>query len=253
MKKGYVSINRQIEDHWLWLQKPFSRGQAWVDMILMANYKPGIIEFHQGHKVEVKRGQLFRSELTLSARWGWNRGVLRRFLRTLKTEQMIEQQTIQQGSIITILKYNNFQISKYSSDTTDDTTDDTTGDTTDGQQTDTNNKNNKKNKEKKEGSVPTETGANPANSFLHEQFSKRFEAKFGTAPVIRYGRDNKNIKALLKTSTAEELGFLYQEYLDTSDVWLAKGNGSLDFFIANINNVKALAAVPINKKLEVAL
>jgi hypothetical protein len=35
--KGFVSIHREIMDHWIWQDKPVSKGQAWVDLILLAN------------------------------------------------------------------------------------------------------------------------------------------------------------------------------------------------------------------------
>lgn len=31
--KGWVSIHRQLCENDLWLSEPFTRGQAWVDMI----------------------------------------------------------------------------------------------------------------------------------------------------------------------------------------------------------------------------
>ena len=37
--QGYIKLYRSIFNHWLWQDKPFSRGQAFVDLILLANYK----------------------------------------------------------------------------------------------------------------------------------------------------------------------------------------------------------------------
>jgi hypothetical protein len=45
MGKGYVSIHREIFDHWVWKEKPFSRGQAWIDLIMMANHCDAKIMF----------------------------------------------------------------------------------------------------------------------------------------------------------------------------------------------------------------
>ncbi len=36
--KGYVSIHREIMDHWVWQDRPVSKGQAWVDLIMPVNY-----------------------------------------------------------------------------------------------------------------------------------------------------------------------------------------------------------------------
>ena len=39
MAKGWVVIYRSIMDNPLWEDKPFSRGQAWIDMILLSSHK----------------------------------------------------------------------------------------------------------------------------------------------------------------------------------------------------------------------
>lgn len=53
--KGWVPISRQLQDHWLWNDKPFSKGQAWIDLIMLANheevkkpYKNQITTFERG-------------------------------------------------------------------------------------------------------------------------------------------------------------------------------------------------------------
>lgn len=37
--KNFLPLNRSIQKHWLWNEKPFSKGQAWIDLILLANYE----------------------------------------------------------------------------------------------------------------------------------------------------------------------------------------------------------------------
>ena len=69
-KQGYVKIYRKLQDHWLWQDKPFSRGQAWIDLILLANHKDGTAVM-DGSKVEVPTGCLVTSLRKLGDRWGW--------------------------------------------------------------------------------------------------------------------------------------------------------------------------------------
>ena len=38
MEKGYITINRKLQKHWLWDDKPFSKGQAWIDMLMRARH-----------------------------------------------------------------------------------------------------------------------------------------------------------------------------------------------------------------------
>lgn len=117
MKKGWVRLHRQIEDNDLYFLESFTKAQAWIDLFLNANHKDGIISI-RGNIINIKRGQIGWSELTLSKRWKWSKNKVRRFLKLLETEQQIKQQKTPITSIITILNYESYQ----SDDTTDDTT-----------------------------------------------------------------------------------------------------------------------------------
>lgn len=139
MSEGWVKIHRKLQDNKVWLSEPFTRAQAWVDLILLANHKDGYIRV-AGERIDIKRGQCGWSVLNLSIRWKWSRGKANRFLKELQRDEQIILKTDTRNSIITICNYNDFQ--------GDDTTGGTTDDTTDGQQTDTN-KNVKKEKNEK--------------------------------------------------------------------------------------------------------
>ena len=106
--KGYILINRCIEDHWLWTDKPFTRGQAWIDLIMMANYADKDV-FIKGKLVRVKRGQVLRSVSFLANRWGWNPKKVRVFLDLLKGHDMVTAQGSAQGTLITIENYETWQ------------------------------------------------------------------------------------------------------------------------------------------------
>lgn len=86
--KGYVSIHREIMDHWIWQDKPVSKGQAWVDLILLANYKNEKFSY-KDKVVEGKRGSVYRSITYLAERWGWGRDKATRFLHQLEADGMI--------------------------------------------------------------------------------------------------------------------------------------------------------------------
>lgn len=138
---GWVSIHRQIQDNPLWRADPFSRGQAWVDLILLANHKDSYMMV-RGNRIDVKRGQVARSQEALAERWKWSRGKVSRFLKDLEIEQQIEQQKSNILSIVTIINYDKFQ----ENHTTEVATDEASNKATNGQQairqTDTNNNKN---------------------------------------------------------------------------------------------------------------
>jgi len=108
MMEGWVKIHRQISMNDLWTAEPFTRGQAWVDLILLASHKPGFIRV-RGVRTELQRGDVGWSEVALSKRWRWSRGKARRFLKELKTEQQIVQRKSSITTVICIVNYDYYQ------------------------------------------------------------------------------------------------------------------------------------------------
>lgn len=143
-KQGWIQLHRTLQDNPIWSCEPFTKGQAWVDLLMLANHKDGYILI-DGQRIDIKRGQLGWSALNLSKRWKWSRGKTTRYLKMLNNDFQIELKPNNRNTIITICNYNKYQ--------SRDTTDSTTRDTTDGQhvvqQTDTNNNVNNKNNENK--------------------------------------------------------------------------------------------------------
>jgi len=132
--RGWIKLHRSMFDNELWRSEPFTKGQAWIDMIGNANHKPGSV-WIRGVEIGVKRGQLAWSELTMSKRWGWSRAKVRRYLGMLKTRQMIEQQKDNYTSLTSICNYGIYQDSDTPNETAGDTPNETAGDTPNEHQT----------------------------------------------------------------------------------------------------------------------
>lgn len=107
---GWIRLDRALLDHMIWSAKyePFTKGQAWVDILLSANYKRSFF-FVRGAKVSLERGQLGWSQVTMAGRWGWSRKKVNLFLKTLEEEQMVTLQATQQTTIITVCNYSKYQ------------------------------------------------------------------------------------------------------------------------------------------------
>ena len=111
MSKGWISLSRKIQDCWIWQDKPFSKGQAWVDMLLNANHDDK--KFLLGSElVEVKRGSFITSEHKLMDRWGWSKTKVRAFLSLLENDSMIEKITDRKKTTINIVNYSDYQDSQ---------------------------------------------------------------------------------------------------------------------------------------------
>lgn len=105
---GWISIHRQIWDSWVWEEKPFSRGQAWIDLLLLANHEDKKV-CHNGSLVEVKRGERITSIKQLEGRWGWSNRKVKRYLDMLQEDGMIVYKSTTKKTTYTIVNYNVWQ------------------------------------------------------------------------------------------------------------------------------------------------
>ena len=108
---GWVKVSREIQDHWVWDEKPFSKGQAWIDLILLAKHSDGKFLDRRGNLIDGERGHIYRSERSLAERWGWSRKKVSSFLSQLAGDNMIEmsKKRASERTTIFIVNYNEFQ------------------------------------------------------------------------------------------------------------------------------------------------
>lgn len=107
-KSGWFLIHRSLFSHWLWNDKPFSRGQAWIDLLGLANHSD-VDTTIRGKVITGERGDVNRSLRFLADRWGWSVGKVKRFLDVLETEQMVTQKRNKNETVITIENYSKYQ------------------------------------------------------------------------------------------------------------------------------------------------
>ncbi|MCI8647896.1 MAG: hypothetical protein HFE76_14145 [Firmicutes bacterium] len=107
--KGFIKVYREICDNPLWNMKPFSKAQAWIDLLLLTNHTDSDILIGNT-KLHVKRGQVFRAIHTLEERWGWSRKKVREFLKFLETEKMATAKGTAKGTLIAIENWDLYQV-----------------------------------------------------------------------------------------------------------------------------------------------
>lgn len=105
---GWQKVYRNIQEHWLWEDKPFSRGQAWIDLILSVNHEDNktLID---GELIEVKRGSRVTSLRKLADQWGWSTTKVKKFLELLQKEQMIKFESDNKKTLVSIENYSVYQ------------------------------------------------------------------------------------------------------------------------------------------------
>ena len=108
MKSGmFLMLDRSIMDHWLWTKKPFSEGQAWIDLLLLANIEDKKTSY-RGEIITCKRGDVNYSISWLAERWKWSRKRTRNFLNVLENDEMVSVSATTNRTTITIVNYDNF-------------------------------------------------------------------------------------------------------------------------------------------------
>lgn len=109
MEIGWIKLHRKLQDCWIWQEKPFDKGRAWVDLLLSAMHhdKKLLID---NEIVIISRGSFMTSVVKLSERWGWSRNKVFRFLKLLEDEQMLTTERTPKGTLINIVKYEDYQV-----------------------------------------------------------------------------------------------------------------------------------------------
>lgn len=126
--EGWFTVSRKLLDSDLWLSEPFTRGQAWIDLIGLARFTPGHIRL-KGVRIDLARGQLAWSEISLAKRWKRSRGWVRRVLFELEKDQRIVQHKSSVTSVITVVNYDSYQSGSTPGRTTHETAASTANDT----------------------------------------------------------------------------------------------------------------------------
>lgn len=106
--EGWIKLHRCIRSNWVWNDKPFSRGQAFLDLLLMVNHEDKKIIFN-GSLTEVKRGSCITSIRKLGDKWGWSNKKVKMFLDQLQSDQMITYESNTKRTLVTIEKYDLYQ------------------------------------------------------------------------------------------------------------------------------------------------
>lgn len=121
---GYIALARGIFEHALFKEaRPLTRLEAWEWLIVQAAWKPA--GKRRRHSVtHLERGQLAATERELAAAWRWPKTNVRRFVRRLALESLVQLRNLKGGpktgpesgptnsypiTVITICKYEQFQ------------------------------------------------------------------------------------------------------------------------------------------------
>ena len=106
--EGWIKLHRKIVDNPYYFSEPFTRSQAWIDLIIIANHKDNFF-YNRGIKVEVKIGQIGSCLETLSKRWKWSRGKVERFIIELENSNQVVRQKNNVNTLLILINYKIYQ------------------------------------------------------------------------------------------------------------------------------------------------
>lgn len=150
-KQGYIKLYRQLQECWIWNDDEFSKGQAWIDLLLSCNHEDKKISF-DGKPCVVQRGEWLTSILGLSVRWKWGRKKVSNFLDVLESDGMIVQNRNNKRTLIKVVNYEVYQAFDNQQRTTEEHQENNNG-TTEEHQGNTNNNDKECNKNDKEDNM----------------------------------------------------------------------------------------------------
>lgn len=108
---AFIKLDRELFDSPLWLSEPFTKAQAWVDLIAMANYADKT-KYYKGDFQKIKRGQIVTSQRTLAERWKWSKSKVATYIRALERAEMVSTDNTNRWTVLTIVNYAFYQDSK---------------------------------------------------------------------------------------------------------------------------------------------
>jgi len=104
----------------LYLKEPFTKWQAWCDLILLAYFAPSEF-FVRGIRVKAKRGCVYKGTLELAERWKWSRGKVERFISYLVSDKRVSVQKNNVIGCISIINYEKYQQNESTNESANET------------------------------------------------------------------------------------------------------------------------------------
>lgn len=109
MLRGWIKLWRKLLDNPL-MRRPAYRS-VWIEILLRACHDGTSVSFG-GKQIELDPGQFTTGAYQMSKATGVPRGTIERILKRFKSEELIEERTDGQCTLITVKKWNSYQKSE---------------------------------------------------------------------------------------------------------------------------------------------
>lgn len=128
-RNGWIKLYRKLLDDPDFLEKPFDKAHAWIDLLLLANAEEHTF-MSKGETITLRPGQLIFGYRQLAARWGWSKNKVCRFIRKLADDGSVTidgpqngppngpQSGTRNGTLLSLVKWASYQGQRDTSRTT---------------------------------------------------------------------------------------------------------------------------------------
>ena len=111
MKHGngdWFKYYRSSTESEFYFVKPFTKWQAWVDLLTLAAFVPRTV-FIRGIEFRLQPGDMIESQKALAKRWKWSDNTVKKFLNLLSTRGQISIKVRYRISVISIVNWQKYQ------------------------------------------------------------------------------------------------------------------------------------------------
>lgn len=108
MSKGWITIERDIQEHWIF--KDAEKLRAWLIVLMQVNHKENK-SLIKGKLMTCNRGESLMSHNSWAEKFGknWNRSKVIRFFKLLETDHMIVQHNEKVTTRLSVCNYTQYQ------------------------------------------------------------------------------------------------------------------------------------------------
>ena len=118
-RSGWIKIYRKLLDDPEYLQKPFDRGHAWIDLLLSVTSVSTDVDV-KGKIIHLEPGQMVMSYRHLADRWGWSMERVRRWMKMLTSTGSVTVTSTRSESLLTLVKWASYQGGEYTKQVTNE-------------------------------------------------------------------------------------------------------------------------------------
>jgi hypothetical protein len=226
--EGWVKLHRKFNE-WQWATSP-NHVALFICLLIRANHKET-----KWRKETIKAGQLLTGRKQLSLWSGLSEREVRTVLKDLKISGEIDQQTTRHYSIITITKWQTYQLLDQQTTSWRPANDQLT--TTSKNANNANNANNEKNIITKPKKAPAESAS------VRQSYIKSYEERYGIKPVWA-AKENALAKKLIQSVGKDEAEKISGEYPFFNDPWHIKQKHPFGLLVAQLDKVRVELSNP---------